>query len=103
MADANAAAAKAAGAAVAAQTEAKTVSVRGAEGAKSKQPLTARGWFGWMRFSLSFAFVVKTLCMMCNIFYQASPLPLITDITAKGDTGSADLAPFIAVAYGGWQ
>merc|ERR1719230_915471 len=40
---------------------------------------------------------------MCNIFYQASPLPLISEFQTKGDTGGADLAPFIAVAYGGWQ
>jgi uncharacterized protein with PQ loop repeat len=41
--------------------------------------------------------------MMFNMFYQASPLPLISEFKAKGDTGSADPAPFIAVAYGGWQ
>lgn len=107
MADANAVASKAAAAkaAAAAQRFARSVTVRGAAGAKTKekQPLTARSWFSWMRFSLSFAFVIKTLCMACNIFYQASPLPLISDIKAKGDTGNADLAPFIAVAYGGWQ
>merc|ERR1719375_3013508 len=28
---------------------------------------------------------------------------MITEFSAKGDTGGADLAPFIAVAYGGWQ
>jgi uncharacterized protein with PQ loop repeat len=79
-------------------------SVRGAAGAvKDKQPLATRSWFGWMRFSLSFAFVVKTLCMMCNICYQASPLPMISEFRVKGDTGVADLAPFIAVAFGGWQ
>lgn len=68
-----------------------------------KQPLTDRSWFSFLRFSFSFAFVVKALCMMCNIFYQASPLPLISEFKAKGDTGDADLAPFIATAYGGWQ
>jgi uncharacterized protein with PQ loop repeat len=68
-----------------------------------KQPLTTRSWFSFLRFSFSFAFVVKALCMMCNIFYQASPLPLISEFKAKGDTGDADLAPFIATAYGGWQ
>merc|ERR1719230_1297697 len=40
---------------------------------------------------------------MCNIFYQASPLPLISEFKAKGDTGDSDIAPFIATAYGGWQ
>jgi hypothetical protein len=56
-----------------------------------------------LRFTFSFAFVVKTLCMMCNIFYQASPLPLITAFQSKGDTGDSDIAPFIATCYGGWQ
>lgn len=78
-------------------------SIHVASDTESKQPLTAHSWFGWMRFSLSFAFVVKTLCMMCNIFYQASPLPLVNEFSNKGDTADADLAPFIAVAYGGWQ
>lgn len=68
-----------------------------------KQPIAALGWFAWLRVTLSLGFVVKSLCMMCNIFYQASPLPLITEYRFKGDTGDADLAPFIATAYGGWQ
>merc|ERR1719352_1089575 len=61
------------------------------------------GWMAWLRLTLSTGFIVKTMCMMCNIFYQASPLPLITEYRFKGDTGDADLAPFIATAYGGWQ
>jgi len=60
-------------------------------------------WFAWMRLSMSFPFIVKSLCMVCNIFYQASPLPLVNGFNEKGDTGGADLAPFVAVAYGGWQ
>merc|ERR1719171_609554 len=48
-------------------------------------------------------FVVKSLCMMCNIFYQASPLPIISEYRTKGDTGEADLAPYLATAYSGWQ
>jgi hypothetical protein len=70
---------------------------------KTKQPLPTRTWFSMLRFTFSFAFVVKTLCMMCNIFYQASPLPLITSFQSKGDTGDSDIAPFIATCYGGWQ
>jgi uncharacterized protein with PQ loop repeat len=121
MADANTAAGSAAAAkltnaatarvAGAAEAQVKTVqvhvqaqSMRGnATAIKSKQPLVTQSWFAYIRLSLSTAFVVKTLCMMCNIFYQASPLPLINQFNLKGDTGGADLAPFIAVAYGGWQ
>jgi len=71
--------------------------------AKEKNPVAALGWFAWIRLSMSLGFIVKSACMACNIFYQASPMPLINEYTAKGDTGDADLAPFIATAYGGWQ
>jgi hypothetical protein len=122
MADANAAAGSAAAAKLtnvatarvegAAEVQAKTVqvhvqaqSMRGnATAVKSKQPLPVPvSWFAYFRLYLTTAFIVKALCMMCNIFYQASPLPLINQFNLKGDTGGADLAPFIAVAYGGWQ
>jgi len=75
----------------------------GAGKVNTKNPLAVIGWFAWIRMFMSTGFVVKSLCMMCNICYQASPLPLITDYRVKGDTGDADLAPFIATAYGGWQ
>lgn len=109
LADANAANLKAAGAAVVQSNALNSGhSVRGvaiAEKEKVKQiPIPAAlTWFAWMRLSMSFPFVVKSLCMVCNIFYQASPLPLVNGFNEKGDTGGADLAPFVAVAYGGWQ
>merc|ERR1719183_1275448 len=103
FADANAAAAKAASTAVQSNAKATVKSVRSILTTSKEKTPAAISWFAWMRLYLSFAFVVKALCMMCNIFYQASPLPLIEGYKAKGDTGSADLAPFIAVAYGGWQ
>lgn len=56
-------------------------------------------WWSFIRF----AFVIKALCMACNVFYQASPIPLINEFKAKGDTGDADLAPFLAQTYSGWQ
>jgi len=68
-----------------------------------KTPIAAIGWLAWLRVTMSMGFMVKTMCMMSNIFYQASPLPLISEFQAKGDTGEADLAPFIATAYSGWQ
>jgi len=84
-------------------TEQSVAQTSGQNAAVVKQPLATQSWFSFLRFTFSFAFVVKALCMMCNIFYQASPLPLISQISAKGDTGDADLAPFVATAYGGWQ
>lgn len=79
----------------------KVLTVASAKG--KMHPVAALGWFLWLRATLSIGFAVKSMCMMCNIFYQASPLPLINDYRFKGDTGDADLAPFIATAYGGWQ
>jgi len=79
----------------------KVITVANAKG--KVHPIVALGWFVWLRASLSIGFAVKSMCMMCNIFYQASPLPLITGYRDRGDTGDADLAPFIATAYGGWQ
>jgi hypothetical protein len=70
---------------------------------KKIHPLAAIGWFAWIRLSMSVGFLVKTACMVMNIFYQASPLPLINEYNAKRNTGAADLAPFIAICYGGWQ
>jgi uncharacterized protein with PQ loop repeat len=84
-------------------TDQSAAQTAGQTAAVVKQPLATQSWFSFLRFTFSFAFVVKALCMMCNIFYQASPLPLITEFHAKGDTGDADLAPFVATAYGGWQ
>jgi len=71
--------------------------------ADGKTPLVAQGWFAWLRVTMSIGFVIKGLCMILNIFYQASPLPLIAEYKSKGDTGDADLAPFIFLTYGGWQ
>jgi MtN3 and saliva related transmembrane protein len=78
------------------------VNIRGKDNTK-QAPIAAIGWIAWIRLSMSLGFVVKSACMLTNIFYQASPLPLISDFKAKGDTADADLAPYIALAYSGWQ
>jgi len=70
---------------------------------KGKQPLTTRSWFSFLRFSISFAFVIKCLCMMSNILFQCSPYPIVKAWREKGGTGETDPAPFITVAYGGCQ
>jgi len=74
--------------------------------ASGKQPLpppTPHGVFGWLRFSLSFAIIIKALCMMSNILFQASPLPAAKQFMEMGDTGDTDSAPFISIAYGSSQ
>jgi len=77
--------------------------VTGAGHAKTKTPIAAVGWAIWIRASITFPFMIKSMCMMCNIFYQASPMPVISEFKAKGDTGDADLAPYLATAFAGWQ
>jgi len=72
-------------------------------GVRGKQPLATRSWFSFLRFSLSFAFVIKCLCMMSNVLFQVSPFPLVRGWKEQGDTGDTDPAPFVTVAYGGCQ
>jgi len=88
---------------VAASSNALVSNAQAQTAAIVKTPLVATGWFAWLRLTLSLGFIVKSLCMILNIFYQASPLPLIAEYKTKGDTGEADLAPFIFLSYGGWQ
>jgi uncharacterized protein with PQ loop repeat len=101
----SAAAAKAVANATTAFTAAKKVDAATSVGGKTtaKQPLAALGWFAWIRMTMSMGFVVKSMCMLSNVFYQASPLPVVNAYSGKGDTGDADLAPFIALAFSGWQ
>jgi len=68
-----------------------------------KQFIPRRHWWSLFRFSLSFAFIIKAMCITSNVFYQASPIPLVRQFSAKGDTVDADLAPFVSMAFGGWQ
>merc|ERR1740130_2379071 len=83
-----------------------TMNASTALNASGKQPLpppTPHGVFGWLRFSLSFAIIIKALCMMSNILFQASPLPAAKLFMEQGDTGDTDSAPFISIAYGSSQ
>jgi len=52
---------------------------------------------------LSFAVIIKVACMMSNVVFQVSPLPMVKVFQAKNDTGDADAAPFVAIAFGGCQ
>mmetsp|Transcript_3106 Transcript_3106/g.8910 ORF Transcript_3106/g.8910 Transcript_3106/m.8910 type:complete len:405 (-) Transcript_3106:157-1371(-) len=76
----------------------------GIAGLRPIAPIGAgRSWHAWLdavRLTLSFTFVLKALCIASNIAYQMSPLPLIRGFDAAGDTGDADSAPFVSVAYG---
>jgi len=53
--------------------------------------------------SLTFAGIVKALCVMSNILVQVSPFPAVRRWETRGDTGGADAAPYVSIAFGGWQ
>lgn len=65
-----------------------------------KVKLTPKSWFA---ITFSFAFVIKALCMLSNVVFQVSPLPLVRKFSREQDTGEADAAPFISILYGGCQ
>lgn len=74
-----------------------------ATGEKAQQPMPPTTVYGWLRMSLTFTIVVKTLCMLSNILFQASPLPQIKAFHDNHDTGDVDSAPFVSIAYGSSQ
>jgi len=53
--------------------------------------------------TLSFAMVVKGLCMAGNVLVQVSPYPQVKRWSHRGDTGETDSAPYLAICFGGWQ
>lgn len=53
--------------------------------------------------SISFAAFVKALCMAGNVLVQVSPFPQIRRWEHRGCTGEADAAPYVSIAFGGWQ
>lgn len=65
-----------------------------------KAKLTPRSWFA---VTLSFAFVVKCLCMLSNVAFQMSPIPQVQSFDKRKCTGEADAAPFISIFYAGSQ
>jgi len=83
--------------------------------APAKLPLATRSAVWWLRLaswwptmanalaSLSFASVVKGLCMLGNVFVQVSPYPQVRRWEQRGCTGEADAAPYVSIAFGGWQ
>lgn len=69
-------------------------------GTSAKQKLKPVSWFA---LTFSFAFIIKTLCMVSNVFFQVSPLPQVLTFDKQGDTAEADAAPLISILYGGCQ
>jgi len=52
---------------------------------------------------LTFAMVVKALCVAGNVMVQVSPLPQVRRWELRQCTGEADAAPYVSIAFGGWQ
>jgi len=52
---------------------------------------------------LSFAMIIKALCVAGNVMVQVSPLPQARKWEGRQCTGDADAAPYVSIAYGGWQ
>lgn len=52
---------------------------------------------------LSFAMAVKGLCVMGNVLVQISPFPQVKRWGQRGCTGDADSAPYVSIAFGGFQ
>jgi len=53
--------------------------------------------------SARFAMIVKAACMLGNVLMQISPYPQVRRWELTGCTGEADSAPYVSIAFGGWQ
>jgi len=71
-----------------------------AAGAGAPQPALAEtSWFA----EVDYAAIVKALCMLSNVMVQLSPLPDVWKWKGRQCTGEADAAPYICIAFCGWQ
>ena len=70
-------------------------------------PPTWRQWRQWqweeLWASLSLMSMLKAFCMAGNILVQLSPYPQVQRWESTGDTGDSDAAPYVSIAFGGWQ
>jgi len=58
----------------------------------------------WALFAgLSFAVLIKGMCLAGNVLVQVSPYPTVKRWEDRSCTGEADAAPYISIAYNGWQ
>lgn len=52
---------------------------------------------------ITLAACVKAACMAGNMLVQVSPFPQVKRWESRGCTGEADAAPYVSIAFGGWQ
>jgi len=71
---------------------------------RSKRWRVVQGWAeNWILAcwrGLSALILLKAACMLSNMVFQMSPVPLIKTIVSKQDTGDVDAAPLICIAFG---
>lgn len=52
---------------------------------------------------ITFAIIIKVMCMAGNVLVQVSPYPQVMLWEKHKCTGDADAAPYVSIAFGGWQ
>jgi hypothetical protein len=52
---------------------------------------------------LSFTVAIKACCMVGNVLVQLSPYLQVKQWESRSSTGEADAAPYVSIAFGGWQ
>jgi uncharacterized protein with PQ loop repeat len=52
---------------------------------------------------ITFGFVIKAICMVGNVMVQVSPIPQVKGWELKGNTGDVDAAPYVSIAFTGWN
>ncbi|CAE8698596.1 unnamed protein product [Polarella glacialis] len=60
-------------------------------------------YFEQLLTGITFATFIKALCMTGNILVQISPYPQVQRWEHRRCTGEADSAPYVSIAFGGWQ
>jgi uncharacterized protein with PQ loop repeat len=53
--------------------------------------------------TVTFAMIIKALCVAGNVLVQVSPFPQVKRWESRGCTGEADAAPYVSIAFGGCQ
>ncbi|CAK0828945.1 unnamed protein product, partial [Prorocentrum cordatum] len=62
-----------------------------------------RSWLVHLLTGLTYAAVVKAMCLAGNILVQLSPYSEVKLWERRRATGEADAAPYLSIAFGGWQ
>lgn len=81
------------------QLQAKDQQQKQHEQQKHKQKQMPTGSVSWWN-GISYFFFVKAACMLSNVVFQVSPFPLVQKIRQEKDTGDADAAPLVSIAFG---